>query len=442
MDRTLVGMTKVEVRGGVFTVTSGGADAAPLHVGADPRIIGRKPGCDLVLADKKVSATHCEVMAVERGVRIRDLGSTNGTFVGEIRVVEGVLQKAATIRCGDTVLEFEPRGAERVAVSKSQEFGPLVGSTPAMRALFEKLRVIAPTTLSVLVEGETGTGKELVAQALHDKSDRARKPFVVVDCSAIPPTLAESTLFGHEKGSFTGAVSKRVSPFVEAHGGTVFLDEIGELPLEVQPKLLRVLAEQRVKSLGSNSYVPVNVRVVAATRRDLLEEINQGGFRDDLYFRIAQARLTVPPLRDRTDDLGPLVRRMMELAGQPKAFKRVAAESLDRLQRHDWPGNVRELRNLVSVALAYDKGGPIDLAAHLSERGTLAARSSSSPRGTRLERTYVESKNEHDRLFFTALYRATDGNLSHIAQRAQLNRETVRIYLRTLRIGSYGESGK
>jgi DNA-binding NtrC family response regulator len=187
--------------------------------------------------------------------------------------------------------------------------------------------------------------------------------------------------------------------------------------------------------------VPVNVRVVAASRRDLLEDINQGGFRDDLYFRIAQARVSVPPLRDRTDDLGPLVRRMMELAGQPTAFKRVTSESLDRLQRHDWPGNVRELRNLVSVAMAYDKGGPIDLAAHLNERGPRPRRTSSS-RGAHPDRPYPDSKHEHDRVYFTALYDATDGNLSEIARRAKVNRETVRIYLRMHRIGSYARSGK
>jgi len=439
MDRTLVGSAKVEVRGGVFTVTSADDDATPLAVGPEPRIIGRRPGCHLVLADKKVSATHCEVMAVERGVRIRDLGSTNGTFVGELRIVEAVLQKAATIRCGDTELEFEPGGKERVAVSKSDQFGPLVGATPTMRALFEKLRVIAPTTVSVLVEGETGTGKELVAKAIHDESDRASKPFIVIDCGAIPPNLVESSLFGHEKGAFTGAVSKLVSPFVEAQGGTVFLDELGELPLDVQPKLLRVLAEQRLKSLGASGYVPVNVRVVAATRRDLLEDINRGTFRDDLYFRIAQARVTVPPLRARLDDIGPLVRRMMELAGKGHAFRRVTPEALDRLQRHDWPGNVRELKNLVSVALAYDRGGALSLSDHIDQQATRARRPAG---GARVDGPYGDSKDEHDRVYFKALYDRTHGNLAEIARLALLNRETVRTYLRAHRIGGYSPSSK
>ena len=441
MERTLLGQSRVEVRGGVLTVTDAADDAAPLQVGPEPRIIGRRPGCHLVLDDKKVSATHCEVVAVERGVRIRDLGSSNGTYLGDYRVFEALLHEACTIRCGDTRIEFEPSRLERVAVSKSERFGPLVGSTPAMRALFEKLRILAPTTLSVLIEGDTGTGKELVAQAIHERGDRAGRPFVVIDCSAIPPNLAESSLFGHEKGAFTGAVSRRLSPFVEAHGGTVFLDELGELPLEIQPKLLRVLAEQRIKSVGGNGYVPVDVRVVAATRRDLLEEINRGAFRDDLYFRVAQERVVLPPLRERTADLGALVQRLMEQAGAASSYKRVTAESLGRLQRHDWPGNVRELRNLVSVALAYDKGGPLDLAAHISDRGAPragAGRGASRNRVAHIDRTYGDSRAEHDRLFFSALYEATKGNLTAMSKRAQISRETVRIYLRALAIGSYG----
>jgi len=437
MDRTIVGSARAEVRGGTLSVV-GDDDASELRIGPEPRVIGRKPGCALVLEDRKVSSTHCEVVATDKGVRLRDLGSTNGTFVGDVRVVEALLDKPVTLRCGDTELEFRPGGAERVTVSKAQEFGPLVGATPVMRALFEKLRVVSPTTVSVLIEGETGTGKELVAQAIHEASERAKRPFVVIDCGAIPPNLAESTLFGHEKGSFTGAMSKRISPFVEANGGTVFLDELGELPLDVQPKLLRVLAEQRIKSVGSNTYAPVDVRVIAATRRDLLEEINRGAFRDDLFFRIAQARLEVPPLRERADDIAPLVRRLMELAGKGAAFKRIGPEAIDRLMRHDWPGNVRELRNVVSVALAYDRGtGPVPVADHITQQVPRTRKSAGAPL---VDRPYAESKQEHDRVFFTALYKATDGKLVDIAKRAEINRETVRAYLRALRIGSYANA--
>jgi DNA-binding NtrC family response regulator len=441
MDRTLVGSARAQVRGGTFSVVGAQDDA--LNVGTEPCIIGRRPGCHLVLADKKVSATHCEVVATERGVRLRDLGSTNGTYLGDFRVVEALLDKAATIRCGDTELEFQPGGAERVSVSKAETFGRLVGTTPAMRALFERLRLVAPTTVSVLIEGETGTGKELVAQAIHEASDRMKRPFVVIDCAAIPSNLAESQLFGHEKGSFTGAVSKRISPFVEAKGGTVFLDELGELPLEVQPKLLRALAEQKIKSVGSNEYTPVDVRVICATRRNLLEEINRGAFRDDLFFRIAQARITVPPLRERLDDIAPLVRHMMEDADKESAFRRISAEAIDRLMRHDWPGNVRELKNLVSLALAYDRGsGSIALADHLTNDGgpTLQSRKPSSK--PLVDRPYADSKREHDRSYFTALYQAAGGNLTEAARRARLDRETVRSHLRTHRVGGYAKDGR
>jgi DNA-binding NtrC family response regulator len=434
MDPTIIGSPRAEVRGGKITALSGDASVARLVVGPEPLVIGRHTGCAMVLFDRKVSGTHLEVMATEHGLRVRDLGSRNGTYLDDHRVVEMLITKAVTLRCGDTSLEFRPGRPERVPLSKADRFGPLTGATPHMRALFEKLRMIAPTGLSVLVQGETGTGKELVAQAIHEASDRARRPFVVIDCGAIPASLAESTLFGHEKGAFTGAGAKRVSPFVEASGGTVFLDELGELPLDLQPKLLRLLAEQRVKSVGSNRYEPVDVRVIAATRRDLLEDINEGSFRDDLYFRVAQARIDVPPLRERADDIAPLVRRMLDDLGKSKTFRRITPESFDRLQRHDWPGNVRELRNVVTVAMAYDRGGRIDLAEHIGQRPAPEARR----KGTALHnRAYADSKREHDKAFFTALYDATEGNLAEMSRRAEINRETVRIYLRQLRVGPY-----
>jgi DNA-binding NtrC family response regulator len=432
MDPTLLSSSRPEVRGATITVTSGDADAPPLVIGAEKAVIGRNAGCALVLADKKVSRAQLEVVGTPHGVLVRDLGSSNGTYLGDLRVVEVLLTKPATLRCGDTFLELRPGKAERVPVAKADRFGPLTGATPHMRAMFEKLRVLAPTTLPVLIEGETGTGKELVAQAIHEASKRAKGPFVVVDCGAIAPTLAESTLFGHERGSFTGAASRRVSPFVEASGGTLFLDELGELPLDVQPKLLRVLADQRVKSLGSNTYAPVDVRVVAATRRNLLEDINDGKFRDDLYFRIAHERIDVPPLRARADDIPLLVKRMFEDEGHGPSFRRVTAESLNRLVRHDWPGNVRELKPLVTRALAYDEGGPIDLGKYLHQPP--------APPRKRTEerwraRSYEESKEEHDRGFFAGLYAAARGNLSEMSRRAGLTRGTVRTYLRELKIG-------
>ena len=226
MDATVISKGRFEVRGGRLTVKAGNANKSFLEVGAETVVVGRNESCNLVLDDKKVSAVHVEFVATERGVRVRDLGSRNGTFVGDTRIGEVYLLKPTTVYCGDTVLEFGPASPEEVSVPEVAEYGPLVGSSAPMRTVFEKLRKAAPTELTVLVTGETGTGKELVAQAIHQASQRAKKAFIVVDCGSIPPSLAESALFGHERGAFTGAIDKKISPFVEADGGTIFLDEL------------------------------------------------------------------------------------------------------------------------------------------------------------------------------------------------------------------------
>ncbi len=384
MDQTIVAKGKFEVRGGRLKISKGSANKPELEIGADTLVVGRNEACDLVLEDRKVSAVHMELVATERGVRVRDLGSRNGTFVGDTRIGEVYLLKPTLILCGDMSIEFFPANPEQVNVPEEAEFGPLVGSGAVMRSVFERLRKAAPTELTVLIGGETGTGKELVAQAIHAASNRAHKPFVVVDCGSIPASLAESALFGHERGSFTGAIDKRISPFAEADGGTIFLDELGELPVDVQPKLLRALAEQRIKSVGSNTYRPVDVRVIAATRRDLVREVNEGNFRSDLC--------------------------------------------------HDWPGNVRELRNVVAVALAFGKEGPLDIAQHLSPL-TSTASEQTPTRG----RTFQDAKREvlarFERDYFTALYAECNGNVSEIGRRAAMERAHVRGYLRRHGIG-------
>lgn len=439
MENTIVAKGRLEVRGGTLTVKKGLGNKANLEIGPEITVIGRNEACDLVLDDKRVSAVHVELVATERGVRVRDLGSRNGTFLGDTRIGEVYLLKPTLFTVGESLLEFSPTGPETVDIPDVAAFGPLVGSSAGMRAVFERCRKAAPTELTVLILGETGCGKELVAQAIHQASNRANKPFVVVDCGAIPPSLAESALFGHERGSFTGAVDKRVSPFVEADGGTIFLDELGELPVDVQPKLLRALAEQRIKAVGSNNYRPVNVRVIAATRRDLVREVNAGTFRSDLYFRVAQLRVELPPLRERLEDIPSLVRKMMTDIGDKEAYARITSDSLERLMRHDWPGNVRELRNVVSVALAFGKEGPLDLAQHLAP---LVASSDSTPtRG----RTFQDAKRDvlarFEREYFTALYAECSGNVSEIGRRAAMERAHVRGYLRRHGIGDPKANG-
>ncbi|MEM9694377.1 MAG: sigma-54-dependent Fis family transcriptional regulator, partial [Myxococcota bacterium] len=287
---------RVNMRGGRVRIDG---DDVWVEVGQDPVIVGRNPACQVVIEDGKVSAVHAELMATEHGVKLRDLGSRNGTFVDAVRVHEVTVSSACNIRLGGTALQFEPVRPEKVTVPTIPSFGPLVGQSEAMRKIFDRFAKVAPTDLTMLIGGETGTGKELAAKALHMASKRQDKPFVVVDCGSIPPSLAEATLFGHERGAFTGAVDKHASPFHDAEGGTIFLDELGELPLEVQPKLLRALAERRIKSVGGSSYRPFDVRIVAATRRDLVRAVNQGGFRSDLYFRVAQVKVELPALRQR-----------------------------------------------------------------------------------------------------------------------------------------------
>ena len=428
VESTIVAKGKFEVRGGVLTVVKGQGNKTEIEVSAEPLVVGRNEACDLQVDDKKVSAVHLELIATERGVRIRDLGSRNGVYIGDTRVGEVYVLKPTTITLGDTQLAFSPSKPEERNLPEVAEFGPMVGISPKMRSVFERLAKAGPTDLTVLILGETGCGKELVAQAIHENSSRANKPFVVVDCGAIPPSLAESALFGHERGSFTGAVDKRISPFVEADGGTIFLDELGKLPVDVQPKLLRALAEQRIKPVGSNTYKPVNVRVLAATRRDLVREVNSGAFRSDLYFRVAQVRVELPPLRDRLEDIPALVRKIMTDLDDASAYDRVTSESLERLMRHDWPGNVRELRNVIAVAMAFNKEGPLDLAAHIAP--LVQAAESTPTRG----RTFQDAKRDvlsrFEREYFTALYAECNGNVSEIGRRSAMERAHVRGYLR------------
>jgi DNA-binding NtrC family response regulator len=434
IERTLLARGRTEVRGGTLRVVGQGR-APALPVGVEPVSVGRDPSCQIVLNDPRVSAIHVEFSATSLGVRVRDMGSRNGTFLGQTRLSEVYLTHRCRISVGETTLELEPVAPEKVSVGRVDAFGPLVGESLAMRAVFDRLTRAAPTELTVLILGETGTGKELVAQAIHSASTRKAKPFVVVDCSAISPSLAEATLFGHEKGAFTGADQRRASPFEEAKGGTVFLDELGELPLDLQPKLLRVLAERRVKPVGSNAYRDVDVRVLAATRRDLARSANEGTFRSDLYFRVAQLRVELPPLRDRVGDIPLLMRNMLADSGDEGAFARVSNETLERLMRYDWPGNVRELRNAVTAALALSDGGELAVASHLGALERSGAGAVPYPEGAEslVGRDYHQAKREalsrFEQEYFSALARSCGGNVSKMAEVAGLARVHVRRYL-------------
>ena len=320
-----------------------------------PRVgIGAAPLNDVVLTDRLVSRHHCEIVVRDTRYFLRDLGSTNGTFLNETRIVEALLTPGARLRVGRSEIVFEPKKRwERLEESEEEQFGGMVGCSPSMRSLFGLLARVARSDLSVVILGETGTGKELAARAIHDGSVRSAGPFVVVDCGAVSETLVEAEIFGHEKGAFTGADRARPGAFEAAQGGTVFLDEIGDLSLDLQPKLLRVLEQREVKRLGANMPVEVDVRIVCATHRQLGQMVEQGKFREDLYYRLAEVVVEIPPLRDRPEDIELITRRIIEQeAKNTSVVKGVSAETLAALRSRSWPGNVRELRNVLRRAAA------------------------------------------------------------------------------------------
>ncbi|KAB2906578.1 MAG: FHA domain-containing protein [Kofleriaceae bacterium] len=341
-----------------------GADVGTVIELAQPAIvIGRAGGsADLALNDQKVSGLHCELRLEAGGYRLRDLSSTNGTYVRGVRVVEAWLAPGSTIAVGKSAVLFTPL-ADAVDLPLWGEAGlaGLVGQSPPMRHLFEMIERFARSDATVLVRGETGVGKELIARAIHAASARRSGPFIVVDCGAIAAGLVESALFGHEKGAFTGALKAAQGAFRAAHGGTIFLDELGELPLDLQPKLLRVLQEREVQPVGGEQTIPVDVRVVCGTNRDLAQEVAAGRFREDLLYRLQVVELTVPPLRARKGDIAALadhfLARIAERTKKPP--KRLATDAISLCLEHDWPGNVRELEHAIEAAAVYAEGDEI-----------------------------------------------------------------------------------
>jgi DNA-binding NtrC family response regulator len=403
-------------------------DGKTYPIDVEPVVVGRSEGAGVVLDDNEVSGVHCELRAVSEGIQVRDLGSTNGTFCGSVRIREAIIADRAELTVGTSRLVLEPTGKKRVDLGYNDRFGSIVGATPGMRRLFSTLEKISGTELSVLILGETGTGKEGVARSIHDASLRKKGPFMVVDCASIPPTLAESILFGHEKGAFTGADARRDGALSEANGGTLFLDELGELPIELQPKLLRALAERQVKRVGGTAVEPIDVRLVAATRRDLSSEMNAGRFRSDLYFRIAQVRLELPALRERLPDLPLLVEDICRRISRAEAAPTVHSWIERRMGAHDWPGNVRELVNVVSVAATLaDTPDAID--------DVLLLRQDAEPeQSTQLATAFSEAKRQaiatFERNYFSDLHKRAKGNISEMARRSGMERHHVRAYLR------------
>jgi len=346
-----------------FTVMNGRDGGKELVIQKPLVTIGTLPGCDLVLTDPTVSRRHAEVEERSDGYLLRDHNSTNGTFLDGVKVREAYLSSGSVIRLGQTEMTFSPL-EERIDIlqSSADRFGELIGSSSSLREVYGILERIAPTDVTVLLEGETGTGKELAARAVHSHSRRANSPFVVIDCGAVAPNLIESELFGHEKGAFTDAVKARQGAFELADGGTIFLDEIGELSLELQPKLLRALDQRETKRVGADRPVTVNVRVISATNKELDKEVKAGRFREDLFYRLSVVRVSMPPLRKRKEDIETIAGHLLEGISSEigKKITGLSPEALAALMAYSWPGNVRELKNVLGRSAALCDGKRIE----------------------------------------------------------------------------------
>ncbi|MBI3179349.1 MAG: sigma 54-dependent Fis family transcriptional regulator [Deltaproteobacteria bacterium] len=315
--------------------------------------VGSGDDCDIRIEDETVSKRHFAIARDAQSFLVRDLGSTNGTFLDNARVKEAYMRPGSLLRAGEAFFRFEPV-YERIEIvpSEASTFHGLIGRSYRMRQIFAVLEKVAPTEATILLQGETGTGKGAVARAIHEAGNRRDGPFVVFDCGAIAPTLVESELFGHERGAFTGAVAQRRGALEEAHNVTLFIDELSDVSLNLQPKLLRVLEDREVTRVGSNKPVKVDCRIIAATQRDLWNEVQQNAFREDLYFRLAVVTIPLPPLRERRDDIPLLIDGMLtDLASERyRHFDDLEPDLQRMLLAHEWPGNIRELRNAVERA--------------------------------------------------------------------------------------------
>jgi DNA-binding NtrC family response regulator len=407
--------------------------------------IGKSPENDLVLNDDTVSRKHCELTRVADGIHIKDLGSTNGTKVQGARITEATVQPGTVLKVGEVEVALKANASRaEVMPSDKKQFGGALGSSLAMRTIFGVLERIAKTEATVLLEGETGTGKDVLARAIWTESARASGAFVVVDCGAVSYSLLESELFGHERGAFTGAVSSRQGAFELADGGTVFLDEIGELPLDVQPKLLRVLETKEFRRVGGNKTIRSDVRVIAATKRNLQREVAGGKFREDLYFRLAVVPVTVPSLRARRDDIPMLVEHILKAAGGADALS-VSPDTMQSLMAHDWPGNVRELRNVLERAVYMARAtGASELSLislPMSSGGGEGAFQFEAAKSYRETRAKYDA--EFEKRYVKWLLGRHGGNVSAAARDAKMDRKHLHDMAKKhgLRGGDAGEGG-
>jgi transcriptional regulator with GAF, ATPase, and Fis domain len=440
--------------------------------------IGAMDDNDLVIQDDTVSRYHCKIVQEDNAYVLVDLGSTNGTFINRVRIREGFLKPGCTVHLGQTELKFYA-GEEEVDIvpSRKDRCGDIIGKNQKLREIYAIIEKIAPTNTTVIIEGETGTGKEVVAQTIHRLSARAQGPMMVFDCGAVPENLIESELFGHEKGSFTGAIMTRQGLFEMGDAGTVFLDELGELPLDLQPKLLRALESREIRRVGANKPIKVDVRIIAATNRNLEEEVRSGRFRQDLFYRLSVVRLILPPLRERVEDIPILVRHFLKTGSYNRTgdgtqrVKGISRETLDLLTNYRWPGNVRELVNTIERAVSFADGETIearDLPEHIRDavhpvgaaRIQVPAAASTNPGSVdrsrpnialpaaapppeSFEATFKEAKEKwvssFERDYIVALLKKNHGNISHAARESDIDRKYFRKLMKKYEIEAMGE---
>ncbi len=404
--------------------------------------VGKAPGCALVLSDNAVSRQHLEIQVTERGVLIKDLNSTNGSFFGGAKFSQVTVGAGAIITIGASELKLslpsESGRSHGILPSQADRFGALTGTSLRMREVYSLLERVAQSDVAVLIEGETGTGKELCAEAIHSAGPRAGKPFVICDLAGVSRSLIESELFGHVRGAFTGADRDREGAFAQAHGGTIFIDEIGELEIEAQPRLLRALEQRKVKPVGAGSYRDVDVRVIAATNRDLREEVKAGRFRDDLYHRLAVVKVTLPPLRDRKEDIPLLISSF--LAGKQI---QLPPETMALLTDYDWPGNVRELRNVLERGVSLMGATPILEPSLLGLEAPLAAGGPGQPWATIGPEGFRDAKEKlisaWERDYVMQLLKRSGGNVSQAAREGGIDRVYLHRLMKKHAVGSADE---
>ncbi len=417
-----------------------GPNVGTEHILAKPIVrIGTNERNDLVLDDNTVSRFHSEIRHVGDEWLLVDRDSTNGTYVGNLRVREAFLYPNVELLIGNSLVRFVPLVEEiQVYPIARNRYGKLVGSAPRMREVYGIIDKVAPSELSIVIEGETGTGKELVASAIHERSRRQRQPMVIFDCSAFPENLLESELFGHEKGAFSGAIRTHRGVFERADGGTIFLDELGEMPIKLQPKFLRALENGEIRRVGGERTIKVDVRVVAATNRDLTTMVEEGKFRRDLFYRLAKVRLCLPSLRDRVEDLDLLAEHFLnEIRGaRPEGSieaRSFSAEAIKLMGKYDWPGNIRELRNVVERSITFCEEAavgvddlPTDLQARMglpTNHGVFAKADVDPGTGLKEAKEVMVARFERD--YLKGLLERHNMNISRVAREAGIDRRHV-----------------